>query len=198
MLALIRVDGATDRARSGPFGRLARLGGASVTAFTLLSIVDARGPARFRDPHVLTEPSAWLLHALMLVVLVILVGAVASSLGGRVAVRYSQVAAVAALVVIAAMAGVWGQLIYGSVWGFPLADVVWSFDVAMLAAEFVAFVLAIILATPGCEVGIWADLIGRMRGKGSAGFSAPSCIVGLHLLDEWEARPRVRLTKHSA
>ncbi len=134
----------------------------------------------------------------LVLVLVILVGAVASSLGGRVAVRCSQVAAVAALVVIAAMAGVWGQLIYGSVWGFPLADVVWSFDVAMLAAEFVAFVLAIILATPGCEVGIWADLIGRMRGKGSAGFSAPSCIVGLHLLDEWEARHKVRLTKPSA
>jgi hypothetical protein len=176
--------------RTGPLGRLVRLGWAAVAALALVSIIDARGSARFRNPHVLTESSAWFLHALMLVVFVILVGAIASTLGdGRLA-RRVQVASVAAVTGIVALAGGLGQLAYGSAWGFPLADVVWWFDVLVLAQEVVALVLAIVLGTPGCEIGIWPELIARVRGQRSTPAAGLACIVGLHLLDEWEVRRR--------
>ena len=183
------------RFRTGPIGRLVRLGWAAAAALALVSIVDARGSARFRNPHVLTEPSAWFLHALMLVVFFLLVGAIASALAdGRMA-RRIQVASVAAVTGIAALAGGLGHLAHGSAWGFPLADLVWWFDVVVLAQEVVALVLATVLGTPGCEIGVWPELIARARGERSVPSSGLACVVGLHLVDEWEARrkrsPRV-------
>jgi hypothetical protein len=176
--------------RTGPLGRLARLGWAAVSAIVLASVVDGRGPARFRNPHVLTEPSAWLLHAVMLVVLVLLVGAIAEALGGRRVARHAQVGSLLAVAVTVAFAGAVGHLAYGSVWGFPLADLVWSFDVGVLTQQVVALVLAITLGTPGCEIGVWPELIAHMRGERSSPSAGLACIVGLHLVDAWEARHR--------
>ena len=176
--------------RTGPLGRLARLGWAAATAMILASIVDGRGPARFRNPHVLTEPSAWLLHAVMLVIFVLLVGSIAAALGGRHVARRAQVGTLLALAGTVALAGAVGHLTYGSVWGFPLADFVWSFDVLMLAQEVVALVLAIALGTPGCEIGVWPELIARLRGERWSPSAGLACIVGLHLVDAWEARRR--------
>lgn len=175
--------------RTGPVGRVARLAWAIVFVLTLASIVDARWSARFRDPHVLGEPSAWILHVLMLVVFVVLVGAIARSIGSRNAGRV-QVIAVIAIAAIAVVAGAVGQLTRGSVWGFPLADAVWTFDVAMAAQELVAFVLAIVLGTPGCEMGVWAEILARAR-IGSAVETSPlACVVGLVQIDRWEAARR--------
>ena len=176
--------------RTGPLGRLARLGWAAVSAVILASIVDGRGPARFRNPHVLTEPSAWLLHAVMLVVFVLLVGAIAAALGGRQVARRAQIGTLLAVAGTVALAGAVGQLAYGAMWGFPLADLVWSFDVMVLAQQVVALVLAVSLGTPGCEIGVWPELIARVRGERSSASIGLACIVGLHLVDAWEARHR--------
>src|SRR5713226_4950628 len=88
--------------RTGPIGRLARLGLAGAFALTFLSIVDWRGSARFRNPHILSEPSAWLLHVLMFVVFLVLVGALAAALAGPGAKRRWQVRAVVAVIVVVA------------------------------------------------------------------------------------------------
>ncbi len=176
--------------RTGPLGRLVRLGLAAGLALALASIVDDRGPARFRNPHVLTEPSAWLLHAVMLVIFVLLVGSIAAALRGRQVARRAQVSTLLAIAGTVTLAGVAGQLGYGFVWGFPLADLVWSFDVVLLAEEVIALVLAVALGTPGCEIGVWPELIGRVRGDRSSPSAGLACIVGLHLVDAWEARHR--------
>ena len=176
--------------RTGPLGRLVRLGWAAGLAVALASIVDGRGPARFRNPHVLTEPSAWLLHAVMLVLFVLLVGAIAAALGGRQVARRAQVGSLLAVAGTVALAGGVGQLVYGSVWGFPLADLVWSFDAVVLAQQVVALVLAIALGTPGCEIGVWPELIARVRGGRASASAGLACIVGVHLVDAWEARHR--------
>lgn len=174
--------------RTGPIGRLARVGLVGVIVLTLLSIVDARGSARFRNPHVLSEPSAWLLHVVMLIVFVILVGAVGSALTGPRSRKRWQVGALvigATAVVIAAAVGV---IMHGSAWGFPLADLVWWFDVLVLVQELLATVLAIALGTPGCEIGVWPELLARVRAGSATTEDALACIVGLHFLDEWERR----------
>ena len=176
--------------RTGPIGRAARLAWAGVVGATLVSLIDARGPSRFRDPHVLTEPSAWLIHALSLAVFVLLVGVVAAALGGARAGRRWQVGAVIALVVVTLVAGGIGQIRAGAVWGFPLADLVWIFDIAILGTELLAFALVVWLGTPGCEIGVWGELIARARGEAAPRTDVLACIVGLHLIDRWEASRR--------
>ena len=190
MVTTAAPRGVAARPRTGPLGRLVRLGWAAGLAAALASIVDGRGPARFRNPHVLTEPSAWLLHAVMLVLLVLLVGAIAEALGGRQVARRAQLGTLLAVAGTVALAGTVGHLAYGSVWGFPLADLVWLFDVVLLAEDIVALVLAIALGTPGCEIGVWPELIARVRGERSSRSTGLACIVGLHLVDAWEARHR--------
>ena len=174
--------------RTGPIGRLARLAWAIAAMLTLFSLVDARGPSRFRDPHVLSEPSAWLLHLLSVVIVVVLVGVVASALGGR--ARRWQVGAVVALMLVVAVAGAVGAANTGAVWGYPLADLVWIFDIVVLASELAAFGLAIALGTPGCEIGVWGELIARARGQTAPRSDVLACVVGLHLIDRWEAARR--------
>ena len=175
------------RHRTGPLGRLARLGLSAAFAGSLYSIVDRSGSARFRNPHILTEPSAWLLHVTMLIVFVVLVGTIASTTGRAHLMRRIQIMAVAGLLGIGAVAAVIGQAASGVVWGFPLADLVWWFDVVMLALGFASAVLAVVLGTPGCEMGVLQDLVACLRRRPSSADAAP-CVVGLHALDAWEHR----------
>ena len=176
--------------RTGPVGRLARLALAGAFALTLFSIVDSRGSARFRNPHVLSEPSVWFLDALMFVIFVILVGALASALAGARARRPWQVGVVVASMAAVALAAGVGLATHGSAWGFPLADLVWWFDVVVLVEQLIATLLAIALGTPGCEVGVWSDLLARARGHTAPSEQGLACVVGLHLVDAWEARRR--------
>jgi len=170
------------RVRTGPVGRLARLALAAVYAASLLSIVDRRGSAHFRNPHILTEPLAWLLHLLMLTSFLLLIGALASAL--RRAKRRWELGAFVACVAVAGMIGLATQ---GSAWGFPLADLVWWFDVLMLIEGFVATLLTIALATPGCEIGVWPELLMHAGWGTAKSEERLACIVGLHLIDRWEA-----------
>jgi hypothetical protein len=55
----------------------------------------------------------------------------------------------------------------------------------MLLETLVALLLAAVLGTRGCEIGVWADIAARRRGRPA---SPPLCIVGLHQLDDCELR----------
>ena len=172
--------------RTGPIGRLARVVLAAAYAAALLSIVDSRGSARFRNPHILSEPTAWLLHVLMLISLVVLVGALVAPPARR-RFQVGTLVVSAAAVAVAALIGLFTR---GAAWGFPLADLVWWFDVVMLSEGLLATLLALILGTPGCEIGVWSELLARARGRDFETQVGLSCVVGLHWLDSWEARGR--------
>jgi hypothetical protein len=173
-----------------------RLALAVVVFASLVSLIDARGSARFRNPHILSEPLAWSLHLLMLAAFVILFGALSSVLFGPRSVRRAQVAAVVIAAGCVVIAGSVGQLLFGRIWGFPLADLVWWFDILMLGQETLAFALAIALGTPGCEIGVWPELIGRLQSTRTAPVSGLACIIGLNLLDDWEEHRRERSAYH--
>jgi len=179
--------------RTGPVGRLARTLLAGVFVLTLLSIVDSRGSAHFRNPHILQEPLAWILHLALFVVFVELIGALAESLAGSARKRRWQVGVVAASVAAITVAGVIGKVAYGAFWGLPLADLVWWFDVLVLVEQVIATLLAIALGTPGCEIGVWGELLASARGEVARSQEGLACIVGLHLVDAWEARRRQQL-----
>jgi hypothetical protein len=183
--------------RTGPLGRLARLVLAALFAYPLFSILGPGWSARFRNPHILSEPSAWLIHLLMLVIFVILVGALAAALSGPHNRTRWQVGALTAAAAVVAITGSIGYFAYGAFWGFPLADAVWWFDVLMLGEQVVVTLLAIVLGTPGCEIGVWPALILRARGVRPQAEGGLACIVGLHLIDGWEAR-RARARRQAA
>jgi hypothetical protein len=188
MISRTRLSSAPGHRRTGPLGRLARLGLLAIFASSLYSIVDGQGSARFRNPHILTEPSAWFLHVTMLMVFVVLVGTLASTVVGTRLVFRVQIAAVTALLGCCVVAAVVGQLASGWLWGFPLADLVWWFDVVMLVAGLASTALAMVLGTPGCEIGVLGELAASFRRTPAPSADPSPCILGLHALDEWERR----------
>jgi hypothetical protein len=186
LLQLSRIAAPGDH-RTGPLGRVARFGLLLVFGGSLYSILDGSGSARFRNPHILTEPSAWFLHVMMLIVFLVLVSTTAATLLGARFVRRAEIWAVVALVGSGAGAAIVGQLAFGSVWGFPFADLVWWFDVLMLVVGVASTALAMALGTPGCEFGVLRELVACFR-RTPASADASRCILGLHALDKWERR----------
>lgn len=178
--------------RTRPVGRLVRLILAGVFSLSLASIVDSRGSAHFRNPHILHEPLAWLLHLALFVVFINLVGVLAATLSRPVAGRRCRVSVFLASLLVVAIAGEVGTVTQGAFWGFPLADLVWWFDVLMLVEQIAATLLATALGTPGCEMGVWAELLARKRGDVATTEQGLACVVGLHLIDAWEEARRIR------
>jgi hypothetical protein len=178
-------------ARTGPIGRLARLLIAVIAALSLYSIADQGGPASFRDPSNLSEPITWVLHIAMFTVFVLLIGQLAAATLGPADIRRWQMRALIGLGVALVIAAGTAWVASGAVWASPLSDLVWGIDAVMLVETIVALLVAVALGTPGCEVGVWPELIGRLRG-GNAPITRPICILGLHFIDDWDARRRRR------
>ena len=76
-------------------------------------------------------------------------------------------------------------LVYGQVWGPPLGAVIYAVTVYTFAHLGLSFVLATVLATPGCEMRAIPDLIGRLTGRTAQEHHCPGFITPL---DNWEAR----------
>lgn len=174
--------------RTGPIGRVARVVLAAAYAVSLASITGPRLAAQFRNPHILSEPLAWVLHSVMFVTLVLLAGAIGFAFGGAGARRRWQIGAVVVAAVTVAAFEIATRVFYGVGWGFPLADLVWWFDVVMLVEGLVATLLSAVIGLPGCEIGVWPLFIARFRGGKALPEEGLACVVGLHYLDAWEAR----------
>jgi hypothetical protein len=175
-------------ARTGPLGRAARLLLALVFAYGLATLVDQGGPASIRDPENLTDAPFVVLIIAMVAVYAVLVTELAKLVRGEAVAKRARWIALSVLAATAAAAAAVGEVRDGAVWGSPLSDFVWAFDVVLLLQTIVALLLAVVLGTPGCEIGVWNDIAARVRG-GQA--SPPICVLGLHHLDEWELRRRV-------
>jgi hypothetical protein len=176
--------------RTGPIGRGARLVLALVIgAFVALRVATlaTNGPAGYRDPAILADPSLWILTAIVIVSVIDFAGRFAPGLEG-VTPAARRMAATVALALLAVGAAAIGLALRGSVWGFPLADGWWWLNTAYLGQLAVAFVLAAVLGTPGCEQGVWRELVSGQKGANE--HTALTCVIGLHLLDSWEAENR--------
>jgi hypothetical protein len=176
-------------ARTGPVGRALRVLLAAGFASALATVVDQGGPASVRDPEALTDAPYVALTIAMVAVYTILVTQLAKIVGGEAVAKKARNVALSVLAVAAAGAALVGEVRTGAVWGSPLSDLVWALNLAMLLETIVALVLAAVLGTRGCEIGVWADIAARLRGHPA---SLPLCIIGLHHLDDWEERRRGR------
>jgi hypothetical protein len=133
----------------------------------------------------------------MLVLFVLLAGQLAAAMAGPATVRRWQIRALAGLALVLGAGALTAWIASGEVWSSPLPELVWGFDALMLVETIVALLIAIGLGTPGCEVGVWPELIGRLRGSDAALTTRPICVIGLHFVDDWEAHRRERGRKDS-
>jgi hypothetical protein len=156
-------------------------------AYALATLLDQGGPASIRDPETLTDVPAVLLTIAMVAVFAVFVREVAKLVRGEAFATSAWKVALSLLAAAATSTAVVGELRSGEVWGSPLSDLVWALDVAMLVETIAALPLAVALGTPGCEIGVWAEIATRLRGRPA---SPPLCIIGLHHLDQWEFRQR--------
>lgn len=76
---------------------------------------------------------------------------------------------------------------YGAFWAPPLGLLLWIVTVYTLGHLGVSFLLAVFLATPGCEMRAIPDLIGRLRGRKALEHHCPGPFTPL---DNWEAKLR--------
>jgi hypothetical protein len=175
--------------RTGPVGRTVRLLLAVGFAYMFATLVDQGGPASVRDPETLTDVPTVVLTIGMVAVYAVLLTELAKLVGGETVAKRARRIALTVLAAAVAVAAAVGGVHAGAVWGSPLSDLVWTLDVAMLLETIVALLLAVVLGTRGCEIGVWADIAARLRSRPAA---RPLCIIGLHHLDEWELRRRLR------
>ena len=174
-------------ARTGPVGRAVRLLLALGLTAALGTLVDQGGPASVRDPETLTDAPFVVLTLAMLVVYATLAAKMAAVVRGEAAAERARGLTLAVLAAAAAVAALVGEVRAGAVWGSPLSDLVWTLDIVMLVQTVVALLVAVLLGTPGCEIGAWPELAARLRGRPAP---PPLCILGLHHLDDWERRRR--------
>ncbi|MGH3649055.1 MAG: hypothetical protein ACRDTM_17990 [Micromonosporaceae bacterium] len=75
----------------------------------------------------------------------------------------------------------------GSLWAPPLSWLVWGMGNLLLAVITVTLLVSVFIGTPGCELGVLAEVTPRLRRQVRRA-EVMFCLVGLHKLDAWEAR----------
>ncbi len=179
---------------TGPVGRAARVLLEVGFVYGFATLVDQGGPAAVGDADTLTGEAPFVVLTIAMVALyAVLVSELAKIAAGEAVAKRARSVALVVLGAAAAVAAIVGELRAGAVWGSPLSDLVWALDAAILLQTIVALPIAVVLGTPGCEIGVWGDIAARVRGEPA---SPPICIIGLHHLDEWEARRRARGSGH--
>lgn len=164
----------------GPLGRLARLLlGVAILFWFVPELLRALAsvPAARTLP---TNPVFWF------VVLITLVntGHVVNLGLGRAWGRRPQIVVLA----LGAIALVASLVIYGRAWAPPLAAMTFGWLIVINLPLGVAFVLAALLGTPGCEMRSFNHLIARLAGKDPTEHFCPG---GIDRIDHWEARRRL-------
>lgn len=165
----IEVDAAP---RTGPVGRLARLALAAPLAWTGYDLWVDRGFIFAElDPGllVLTGFAVYGAHQT-----------------GALIGRGKQALAALAVVAVAAAAL---ATVQGNLWAAPLSWLVWGLDIGFVALVSGTLLAAVVSGTPGCELGVLAELTRKLRHQAHRG-EAMFCLAGLHKLDAWEARRR--------
>ncbi len=176
---------ATTPPRSGVVGRLVRVLYGAVMAWFAFQWAEA-GLTWFSEPTTPANPWVWIVTGLG--IYYGLYQLPASSFGAPWGRRVVSI-----YLTLLATAAVTAVLTQGDLWAAPLTWLLYGLDVGLVVVATIAFLVAVVLGTPGCEMGGLAELIRRLRGASNAEATEGIwCIGGLHKLDEWETGWRMR------
>jgi hypothetical protein len=93
--------------------------------------------------------------------------------------------AIVSAIVILAVAGV-GYFLRGNIETELLARTIWTWEIYLFSHLGLAFLIAGVIGTPGCEMRAFHDLYSRITGVPTKEHFCP--IGPLHPIDQWEAR----------
>jgi hypothetical protein len=172
----LKLDEPGSLPRPGPVGRAVRLLLGSLCLWYASELIAAAGSLIDNNGHIL--PLVWngILPGLFLISYVINIG-FSRSWGKIPAVVSAAVLAVAALA---------SYLSWETVETNLFARSAWIWDLYLFGHLGLSFVLAAVVATPGCEMRALHDLYSRITGNPTKEHYCP--IGPLHPIDQWEAR----------
>lgn len=172
----LKLDDPGTLPKPGLVGRVARLVLGLMCAAYVMNLIDVSASLLTADGHIRAFVWNGLLPGLFLVSYVVNIG-FSQALG-----KSPAIVSAIALVMI----GGAGYLLHGTVENETLARTIWVWEVYVFSHLGLAFLLAGVLGTPGCEMRAFHDLYSRLTGKPT---QEHYCPVGpLNAIDQWEAR----------
>jgi hypothetical protein len=152
-----------------------RLGFGALCLWHVVSLIEISGSLLGADGHIKSAVWNGIFIGLFLVSYVINIGF------SRAWKKWPAFVSAAVFLVV----GVFGYLTQGILETGALARVVWGWELYVFSHLGIAFILAAVIGTPGCEMRAFHDLYSRITGTPT---KEHYCPVGpLHPIDQWEA-----------
>lgn len=172
----LKLDDPGSLARPGPIGRLVRLAFGLLCAWYVKGLIDVSDSLVTSDGHVRTLIWNGILPGLFLISYVVNIGFSRA---------WRKWPAIVSAIVILAVAGV-GYFLRGNIETELLARTIWTWEIYLFSHLGLAFLIAGVIGTPGCEMRAFHDLYSRITGVPTKEHFCP--IGPLHPIDQWEAR----------
>ena len=162
--------------RPGPIGRVVRLLFGFICLWYVQGLIQIAGNLLGGDGHI--RPVVWngVLIGLFLVSYVVNIGY------SRTWKKWPAFISAGAFVAVAGF----GHFIDGVVETSQLARTIWCWEIYVFSHLGLAFVIAGLIGTPGCEMRAFHDLYSRITGVSTKEHYCP--IGPLHPIDQWELR----------
>lgn len=172
----LKLDDAGSLPRPGPVGRIVRLAFGLLCASYIVELIDIRGDLIADDGHIRSVVWNGVPIGLFLVSYVVNIGFSRA---------WKKWPAFVSSAVFLGVAG-FGYLMQGAIETGVLARVIWAWELYVYSHLGLAFIVAAIIGTPGCEMRALHDLYSRITGTPT---KEHYCPVGpLHPIDQWENR----------
>lgn len=174
----LKLDEPGSLPRPGPVGRLVRLGLGVLCLWQVYGLIQVFGTLMGTNGSI--RPFVWngVIIGLFLVSYVVNIG---FSQDWK---KWPAVVSAAALAIIAGV----GYAMSGIIETSLLAYSIWIWELYVFSHLGLAFIIAGVIGTPGCEMRAFHDLYSRLSGVPT---KEHYCPVGpLHPIDQWEARQR--------
>lgn len=172
----LKLDEPGSLPRPGAVGRLVRFVLGLLCLWYVVGLIEVSGSLLSGDGHIRSVVWNGVLIGLFLISYVINIGF------SRAWKKWPAIASAAVFLVVAGI----GYLTERTIETNVLARILWGWELYVFSHLGVAFFLASVIGTPGCEMRAFHDLYSRVTGVPT---KEHYCPVGpLHPIDQWEAR----------
>jgi len=174
----LKLDDPGSLPRPGPIGRLVRVAFGALCLWHVYGLVQISGDLIASDGHIRSVVWNGIVFGLFLVSYVVNIGY------SRAWKKWPAVISAGAFAAIA----LYGNMTAGTVETELLGQSIWLWELYVFSHLGLAFIVAAVIRTPGCEMRAFHDLYSRITGVPT---KEHYCPVGpLHPIDQWEASRR--------
>ena len=176
----LKLDEPGSLPRPGPIGRVVRLGFGLLCLYYIYGLLQVTDNLIDNNGHIRAVIWNGIFFGLFLVSYVVNIGF------SRAWKKWPAIVSAAALAIVAGV----GYGMAGTVETTLLARSIWVWEMYIFSHLGLAFLIAAVIGTPGCEMRAFHDSYSRLTGVAT---KEHVCPVGpLHPIDQWEARLRNR------